>query len=69
MPIQKLYRVRCDCGNFLPQAGIPRSVSTSLDAGSTPLFTSHQDAVAEAMERGWSAYPLKCPPCAKELKK
>lgn len=66
MPIQKLYRVRCDCGNFLnvyDRKGWGRS------AASTPLFTSHQDAVAECLERGWSAYPLKCPPCAKELKK
>lgn len=59
MPIQKLYRVRCDCGNML-----------SVDpVGAFTLFTSHQDAVAAALERGWSAYPLKCPPCAKELKK
>lgn len=60
MPIQKLYRVRCDCGNLLP---------SRLRPDIAQLFSSHQDAVAEAMERGWSAYPLKCPPCAKELKK
>lgn len=55
MPIQKLYRVQCG------------SCFGVLDE----LFTSHQDAVAHAIEQHWSAYPLWCNTCrsASDLKK
>jgi hypothetical protein len=68
MPIQKLYRVRCDCGNFLTRLEVPRQVSVSVVQSNAMLFTSYQDAQEEAKTRGWRmaapGSPLACPPCS-----
>lgn len=62
MPIQKLYRVQCGvCFKFVPGNSTPPSVPSLGDPAATPLFTSYQDGVAHALERGWSAYPIACP--------
>lgn len=65
MPVQKLYRVQCgDCMRFLPKSSVPPTVPALTDPGATPLFTSYQDAVEAAQERGWPGPPAVCPACA-----
>lgn len=65
MPVQKLYRVQCgDCMRFLPMSSTPPSVPAFVDPAATPLFTSYQDAVEAAQERGWPGPPVTCPACA-----
>jgi len=64
MPLITLIAVQCsgeECGNYLapdqwsrPTVGLPDMAAS---------FTSQQNAVTAALERGWSAYPLLCPPC------
>jgi len=62
--LERLVRVKCDhCEQFLPPAFAPRQEAAWLNPVNTPLFTSEQDAVAAALDRGWSAYPLLCPAC------
>lgn len=64
MPVERIYRIRCDrCGGYLPKPSAPPSVPAAIDPSATPVFTSEQDAVAAALRRGWSAYPLMCPRC------
>lgn len=61
MPIQKLYRVQCGtCFKFVPKPTI-KGLGSIADESATPLFTSYQDGMAYALERGWSAYPIACP--------
>lgn len=70
MPIQKLYRVQCgDCLRFLRGQSEPVHLKATVDPAATPLFTSYQDAVEAAKERGWVRDGLHpagvCPDCVK----
>lgn len=74
MAIQKLYRVQCgECRRFLPRDSAPASMKATSDPAATPLFTSYQDAVDAAKERGWirdSVHPAGvCPGCTERVKR
>lgn len=63
MPVQKLYRVQCGgCFKFLPGLSTPPLVPALADPRATPLFTSYQDALDAAAERGWGDH-VRCPAC------
>jgi hypothetical protein len=53
MPVLKLYRVQCG------------ECRTTIEQ----LWSSHQDAIADAIEKGWQAYPILCPPCRRKAVK
>lgn len=59
MAIQTLYRVQCNrCERYLGDGTLP--FSDSRDAA---LFISFTSAYQEALERGWTTFPLWCQDC------
>jgi len=65
--IQAIYIARCsECGVYPAPGSSPRKTLEEIALASTGN-TEHA-AVAHAVRKGWSAYPLICPACARTLK-
>lgn len=66
MSILTRFIVQCDpCERYLRDENSPY---VSADSGDAAHFLDFSSAYAEAVRRGWSAYPLICPECAAEWK-
>lgn len=66
MAVETLYRVICSggCERYLPKDSTPRKALE--DTASAALFVTVASAYDEAVRRGWSRDPLRCPDCTKE---
>lgn len=68
MPVFTLYVASCGmCGEYASRPGTPRPAVE--DWNDAFISTSEQDATVNAIEQGWSAYPLLCPGCNEQAKK
>ncbi len=65
MAVETLYRVICEpCERYLAADSYPKPAIADSDA--SPLFVTLTSAYDEAVRRGWSRDPLRCPDCTKE---
>ena len=65
--IRALYIARCGrCG--LHPAPMSSPAATIEDVVIPALRETEHDAVALAVQNGWSPYPLLCPPCNQKFK-